>query len=116
MAARKPAKSVPKKAAPKKVAAKATPAKTAAKAAPVPPAADVVRDAIYPIVDRTPWGIVALVLGIVGLGGIGTILTGVINGRHVARDITFGILQFIPFLGNLWGLVWGILIFAKGNK
>lgn len=75
------------------------------------------RDAPYPIVDRNPWGILALVLGIVGLGGVGTIIAGVQDGRHKGRDITIGILQIvILFVGSVWGLVWGILIFVKGNK
>lgn len=69
---------------------------------------------MYPTVERTPWGIVALVLGIVGLGGVGTIIAGVIGKENVARDVIVGILQLvIPVLGWIWGLIWGILIFAR---
>lgn len=134
VAAKKPAKTAAKKSAPKaapkappKAAPKATAKTTAAPAAaapapaptpaPAPSAAPAAsRDAIYPIVDRSPWGIVALVLGIIGLGGVGTIIAGAISKQHMARDIIFGILQLVPIVGQAWGLVWGILIFVKGNK
>lgn len=67
-----------------------------------------------PSVDQTPWGIVALILGIFGLGGVGTIIAGVIDGKNLVRDIVNGILQLvIPFVGWLWGLIWGILIFLR---
>ncbi len=69
---------------------------------------------MYPTVERNPWGIVALVLGIVGLGGVGTIIAGVIAKDNLVRDVIVGILQLvIPIVGWIWGLVWGILIFVK---
>lgn len=69
---------------------------------------------MYPTVERTPWGIVALVLGIIGLGGVGTIIAGAVSKENLVRDIVIGILQLIiPFVGWIWGLVWGILIFVK---
>ncbi|MGB0653099.1 MAG: hypothetical protein ACPGQL_07840 [Thermoplasmatota archaeon] len=69
-----------------------------------------------PSVPRNWEGIVALVLAIVGLGGVGTIIAGIRDGSNVVRDIIFGVLQLIiPFLGWLWGLIWGILIFVKGD-
>lgn len=72
--------------------------------------------AMYPTVARNPYGIVALVLGIIGLGGVGTIIAGVISKENVTRDVIIGILQIvIPFAGWAWGLVWGILIFVKGT-
>jgi hypothetical protein len=105
------AKSTSKKAPSKKTA----PAPVMA--APEPVAVPSAADPMYPIVDRTPWGIIALILGIIGLGGVGTIIAGCVNKRHMGRDIAFGIVQIIvPILGWLWGLVWGILIFVKGNK
>lgn len=71
---------------------------------------------LVPIVDRTPWGIVALILGIFALGGVGTIIAGVIDKRNTVRDVIFGVLQLlIPVLGWIWGLIWGILIFVKGR-
>jgi hypothetical protein len=71
--------------------------------------------AMYPTVERTPWGIIALVLGIFALGGIGTIIAGVISKENLVRDIVIGVLQLlIPIVGWIWGLVWGILIFVKG--
>lgn len=71
---------------------------------------------LVPVVERKPWGIVALILGIIGLGGVATIIAGVIAKENLARDIIIGILQIIiPFLGWLWGLVWGILIFVKST-
>lgn len=67
-----------------------------------------------PQVEQTPWGIVALILGIFALGGVGTIIAGVIDGKNVVRDVVNGILQLvIPFVGWLWGLIWGILIFLR---
>ncbi len=72
--------------------------------------------AMYPTVARTPYGIVALVLGIIGLGGVGTIIAGVVSKENVTRDVIIGIVQVIvPILGWIWGLVWGILIFVKGT-
>ena len=120
-AAKKPAKTAAKKSTPKaaqKAAAKTAPAPAPAPAAAPPAAsASMSGDPMYPIVDRTPWGILALVLGILALGGVGTIIAGVISKRHMTRDIIIGVLQLvIPFLGWAWGLVWGILIFVKGNK
>lgn len=108
----------PAKSAAKPATAKA-PAKTTLHVDPTPthtPAATGTKDPMYPIVDRNPWGIVALVLGIIGAGGVGTIIAGAVSKRHMARDITFGILQLIPIIGWIWGLVWGILIFVKGNE
>ena len=121
MAAKKAAKksSSPAPKAAKSSGAKPAKAPAAAPApAPAPaPAAASSGDPIYPIVDRTPWGILALILGILALGGVGTIIAGVISKKHMTRDIVFGVLQIvIPFAGWLWGLVWGILIFVKGNK
>ncbi len=69
-----------------------------------------------PHVERTPWGIVALVLGIVGLGGIGTIIGGVLDKSNTVRDVIIGVLQLvIPVVGWIWGLVWGILIFMDSS-
>lgn len=115
-AAKPAAKTAAKPKAAKAPAPKASEPEAAAMPAPAhTPAAS--GTSIVPIVDRNPWGILALVLGIVGLGGVGTIIAGVKDGRHKGRDITFGVLQLvILFAGSLWGLVWGILIFVKGNK
>lgn len=67
-----------------------------------------------PSVDQAPWGIVSLILGIFGLGGVGTIISGIVDGSNVVRDVVNGILQLvIPFVGWIWGLIWGILIFLR---
>lgn len=56
------------------------------------------------------------VLGIVGLGGVGTIVAGVISKNDVAMHVIRGILQIvIPFLGWLWGFIDGIRIFLKST-
>lgn len=69
-----------------------------------------------PHVERTPWGIVALILGIVGLGGVATIIGGVLDKTNTVRDIIIGILQLvIPVIGWIWGLIWGILIFIDSS-
>ncbi len=71
---------------------------------------------MIPAVQRTPWGIVSLILGIVGLGGVATIIAGVLDKGNLVRDVVIGVLQLvIPFVGWIWGLVWGILIFVKSD-
>ncbi len=71
---------------------------------------------MIPNVSRNWEGIVALILGIVGLGGVGTIIAGIRDGSNTVRDIIIGVIQLlIPLVGNLWGLVWGILIFVKSK-
>lgn len=69
-----------------------------------------------PNVERMPWGLVSLILGIFALGGVGTIISGVISKENVVRDVIIGVLQLvIPILGQIWGLIWGILIFVRGS-
>ncbi len=69
-----------------------------------------------PNVERMPWGLASLILGIFMLGGVGTIISGVISKENMVRDIVIGVLQLvIPFLGQIWGLVWGILIFVRSS-
>lgn len=69
-----------------------------------------------PQTQRSPMGIVCLVLGIVGLGGLGTIIAGVMGKSDVTTHVIRGILQLvIPFLGWLWGFIDGIRIFIKST-
>lgn len=68
-----------------------------------------------PTVPRDPWGIVCLILDIVPVPGIGTIVAAVKDDMDV-KNLVFGVLQVvIPVVGWIWGIVWGILIFAKSK-
>ena len=105
------------KAAPAKTVMAPDPAPTTTAATTASSSGNATTSSIVPIVDRSPWGILALVLGILMLGGVGTIIAATQDKRRMTRDIVFGVLQIIvPFAGQVWGLVWGILIFVKGNK
>lgn len=67
-----------------------------------------------PTVERSPWGILCLILDIVPIPGIGTIIAGAKTSD--VKNIIFGILQaVIPVIGWIWGIVWGILIFLKST-
>jgi len=66
-----------------------------------------------PSVQRVPWGIICLLLDCI-LFGIGTIIAGIINDR--ISTIIIGVLQLvIPFVGWLWSIIWGVLIFVKSR-
>lgn len=69
-----------------------------------------------PTVQRSPWGILCLILNIVPIPGVGTIVAGVVSKENMTRDIIKGILQIvIPFLGWIWGIIDGIRIFMKSS-
>jgi hypothetical protein len=73
-----------------------------------------------PVVKRSPNGILALVLCIL-LGGIGTIIVGAIDdrGNNKANIILLGVLQLvlsILFVGYIWALIWGILVFVRSDQ
>lgn len=67
-----------------------------------------------PTVERSPWGIVCLILDIIPIPGLGTIIAGAKTSD--VKNIVFGILQvIIPIVGWIWGIIWGILIFMKST-
>lgn len=69
-----------------------------------------------PQAQRNPIGIVCLILGIIGLGGLGTIIAGVMGKTDVTTHVIRGVLQLvIPILGWLWGLIDGIRIFIQSS-
>ena len=72
-----------------------------------------------PTVKRSPNGILALVLCIL-LSGIGTIIVGAIDdrGNNKKNIIIVGILQVLLsfiFVGVIWAIIWGILVFVRSN-
>ncbi len=70
-----------------------------------------------PTVERSPMGILCLILNIL-LPGIGTIVAGVVAKGNLARDIIIGLLQFFTsgiIIGWIWSIVWGVLIFKKSS-
>ncbi|MES2155731.1 MAG: hypothetical protein V4510_11400 [bacterium] len=73
-------------------------------------------EAYTPRVERSPWGILCLILNILPLPGLGTIIAGVRDGRHVGRDVVIGVVQLlltIAILGFIWSVVWGVAIFVN---
>ena len=77
-----------------------------------------------PSIQRSPWGIVCLVLNIL-ISGVGSIIAGVM-GKH-SQTLVIGIIQLMLGAGALylfkglgllvwvWSIVWGILIFQKSR-
>ena len=111
------AKSAPAKSA-SKPAAKA-PAKAAApKADPAPmaaPAASASSGGFFaiPVVQRSPTGILALVLCILA-SGIGTIVVGIMEKK--TNVWVLGIIQLVLWpIGHLWAIIWGILVFVRST-
>lgn len=68
-----------------------------------------------PKVDGT-MGIIALILNIIPLPGLGTIIAGVVSGRDVLKHVLIGVIQIIiPIIGWIWAIIWGILIFLESR-
>jgi hypothetical protein len=71
-----------------------------------------------PSVQRSPEGILALVLCIL-LGGVGTIIVGAMHKGPDQKDIIItGVIQFVlgfVIIGYIWALVWGIMTFARSQ-
>lgn len=73
-----------------------------------------------PTVNRSPTGILALVLCIL-LGGLGTIIVGAIdnNGNNKRNIILLGVIQIVATLafglGWLWAVIWGIMVFVRST-
>lgn len=73
-----------------------------------------------PTVQRSPNGILALVLCIF-LSGLGTIIVGIMENSAQKKDIIIvGIIQLVVMIvtfgiGGLWALIWGILVFVKSK-
>lgn len=73
-----------------------------------------------PTVNRSPNGILALVLCIL-LGGLGTIIVGAIDksGNNKTNIILLGVIQIVLSfafgLGWIWAVVWGILVFVRSQ-
>lgn len=112
-----------KKTAAKKAAPKTTTVKAPAAAAPAPapaaaPAASgqAVSFLGVPTVQRSPWGILCLILNIVPAGGIGTIIAGV--QAHATNQIVKGVIQLLLtfiFIGWVWSIIDGIRIFTRST-
>lgn len=69
-----------------------------------------------PLVERSPWGILCLVLNIIP-GGVGTIIAGAKTDD--TKNIIFGVIQLLlaaAVIGWIWSLVWGIMIFTKSTE
>jgi hypothetical protein len=69
-----------------------------------------------PAVERSPWGILCLILNIVPLPGLGSIIAGAKTSH--TKTIVFGIIQFVTafiVIGWIWSIVWGVLIFMKST-
>lgn len=70
-----------------------------------------------PKVDST-MGIVALILNIIPIPGLGTIIAGVVSGTDVVKHVIIGILQLVfsfLLIGYIWSIVWGIFIFLESR-
>ena len=77
-----------------------------------------------PSLQRSPWGIVCLILNIV-FSGVGSIIAGVM-GKH-NQTLIIGIIQLaagwllfwvigpIGLLMWIWSIIWGVLIFQKSS-
>lgn len=68
-----------------------------------------------PTVERSPWGILALILNIIP-GGIGTLIAGVKTGE--TNQIVKGVIQFLlvwTVIAWVWSLVDGIRIFTRST-
>ncbi len=69
-----------------------------------------------PTFQRSPGGLLAIILGIL-LGGLGILIVGIVE-KHKDTMI-IGALQllatFLFGLGWIWAAVWGILIFVKSR-
>jgi hypothetical protein len=71
-----------------------------------------------PTVERSPWGILCLILNIVPAGGIGTIIAGVkvSDTTQIVKGVIQLLLTFI-FIGWIWSVIDGIRIFmASGTS
>ena len=69
-----------------------------------------------PTVERSPWGILGLVLNIIP-GGIGTIIAGA--KASDTGQIVKGIIQFLltwTVIAWIWSLVDGIRIFTRSTQ
>lgn len=68
-----------------------------------------------PTVERSPIGILALILNIIP-GGVGSIIAGAV--AKDTKTIIFGVLQFLlvwTVVAWIWSVVWGILIFKQST-
>lgn len=113
-----------KKTAAKKAATKTTTAKAAPAPAPQPahaPAAPVATSAGVgffgvPTVERSPWGILCLILNIVPVPGVGTIIAGV--KASATNQIVKGAVQILTtfiLVGAVWSIIDGIRIFMRSR-
>lgn len=60
-------------------------------------------------------GTLSLLLGVINilLWGIGTIIGGLLDNK--VADIIIGLLQlFVPFIGWIWAIIWGVLMIIRG--
>lgn len=89
--------------------------------------------ASVPSIERRPWGLMALVLNILPVAGVGSILAG-LKGRH-GPCLVVGLLQClidvagvavvfvgagdwpVPFVFGawLWSIIWGVRIFRTSH-
>ncbi|MGB1696983.1 MAG: hypothetical protein ACPHK8_01130 [Thermoplasmatota archaeon] len=70
-----------------------------------------------PKVDST-MGIIALILNIIPIPGLGTIIAGVVSGNDVVKHVIIGVLQLVfsfLLIGYIWSIVWGIFIFLESR-
>jgi hypothetical protein len=69
-----------------------------------------------PTLERSPWGILCLILNIVPWGGIGTIIAGVKTSETM--QIVKGVVQLLLtaiLIGWIWSVIDGIRIFTHSG-
>ncbi len=69
-----------------------------------------------PTVQRSPWGILGLILNIIPYAGIGSIIVGA-NAKD-NNQIIKGVIQFLTgwlVIGWIWSIIDGIRIFMKST-
>lgn len=69
-----------------------------------------------PKLERSPWGILCLILNIVPYAGIGSIIAGVKAKENM--QLIKGIIQLLTgwlLIGWIWSIIDGILMFMKSE-